>query len=53
MIRKIKKLLDEGAIGRLITLDQTENVGFWHQAHSFVRGNWRNSEQSSPIIMPW
>ena len=51
MIRKIKKLLDEGAIGRLISMDQTENVCFWHQAHSFVRGNWRNREETTPMIM--
>ncbi len=23
----------------------------WHQAHSFVRGDWRNSEQSTPMIL--
>ena len=51
MIHKLKELLDQGAIGRLITLDQTENVGFWHQAHSFVRGNWRNREETTPMIM--
>ena len=51
MIRKIKDLLDDGAIGRLITMDQTENVGYWHQAHSFVRGNWRNREETTPMIM--
>ncbi|MBR2385574.1 MAG: Gfo/Idh/MocA family oxidoreductase [Clostridia bacterium] len=51
MVKKIKSLLDEGAIGRLISMDQTENVCYWHQAHSFVRGNWRNSVQTSPMIM--
>ena len=51
MIKKLKKLIDDGAIGRLITMDQTENVGFWHQAHSFVRGNWRNREETAPMIM--
>ena len=51
MIRKLKELLDGGAIGRLITMDQTENVGYWHQAHSFVRGNWRNREETTPMIM--
>ena len=51
MVSKLKKLLDEGAIGRLISMDQTENVCFWHQAHSFVRGNWRNREQTTPMIM--
>jgi predicted dehydrogenase len=28
-----------------------ENVGYWHMAHSYVRGNWRNREQSSPMIL--
>lgn len=28
-----------------------ENVGYWHQAHSFVRGNWRNSNTTSPMIL--
>ena len=51
MVNKIKKLLDEGAIGKLISLDQTENVCYWHQAHSFVRGNWRNREETTPMIM--
>lgn len=51
MIRKLKSLLDEGAIGKLISMDQTENVCFWHQAHSFVRGNWRNREETTPMIM--
>ncbi len=28
-----------------------ENVAYWHQAHSFVRGDWRNSEESVPMIL--
>ena len=47
----IKRLLDEGAIGRLISIQLNENVAFWHYAHSFVRGNWRNSSLSSPMIL--
>ena len=47
----LKKLVDEGAVGEVATIDQIENVGYWHQAHSFVRGNWRNSSQSSPMIL--
>ena len=49
--RKIKALLDEGKVGKLIRLESIEQVAYWHQAHSFVRGNWRNSEQTSPMIM--
>ena len=51
MMRKLKQILESGAIGKLIAIDQTENVGFWHAAHSYVRGNWRRSEDTTPMIM--
>jgi predicted dehydrogenase len=47
----IKRLLDEGKIGRLMTIQHNENVGYWHQAHSFVRGNWGNSKKANPMIL--
>lgn len=49
--RKIKELLDNGLIGDLISVQHTEGVGYWHQAHSFVRGNWRNSRESSFMLL--
>ena len=48
--KKIKSLLQEEIIGKLINIRHTENVGFWHYAHSFVRGNWRNKELSCPML---
>ncbi|NPV54476.1 MAG: Gfo/Idh/MocA family oxidoreductase [Firmicutes bacterium] len=47
----LKKILDNGKIGRLISIHYSENVGIMHYAHSFVRGNWRNSEESCPMIL--
>lgn len=47
----VKKMIDDGEIGRLIMIDSIENVGFYHQAHSFVRGNWRNSIETSPMVI--
>lgn len=47
----IKRLLDEGRVGRVAAVQHIESVGFFHQAHSFVRGNWRNSHESSPMIL--
>ena len=32
-------------------IEQTEDVGYWHMAHAFVRGNFRNSKTTSPMIL--
>lgn len=48
---KLKEILDAGRIGEVVTVMGIENVGYWHQAHSFVRGNWRNSDTTSPMIL--
>ena len=48
---KIKQVIDSGAIGEVVAIQALENVQYWHQAHSFVRGNWRNAGLSSPMIM--
>ena len=48
---RLKEILDSGRLGKIVAIDHTENVGNFHMAHSFVRGNWRNSDLSSPIIM--
>ncbi|MDF2961964.1 MAG: gfo/Idh/MocA family oxidoreductase [Paenibacillus sp.] len=47
----IKKVISDGHIGQIASLQLNENVGYWHMAHSFVRGNWRNSDTSSPMIL--
>lgn len=48
---EIKKHLTGGRIGKLMSIDMIENVGYWHHAHSFVRGNWRNAAESNPMIL--
>ncbi len=47
----IKDIIDEGTIGDIVSIMHAENVGNVHQSHSFVRGNWRNSKESSPMIL--
>lgn len=49
--QKVKELLTSGAIGEIVTLQASEGVGTFHQAHSFVRGHWGVTEQSSPMII--
>ncbi|NQT59600.1 MAG: Gfo/Idh/MocA family oxidoreductase [Bacteroidetes bacterium] len=46
-----KRLLEKNEIGEVVSIQHIEKVAFWHQAHSFVRGNWRNSKESSPMIL--
>lgn len=47
----IKQLIDSGEIGEVTTVNQIENVGYWHQAHSFVRGNWRTIRETSSMLL--
>ena len=49
--RKIKEIIASGEIGELVTVNHTENVGYFHFAHSFVRGNWRDETASTPSIL--
>ncbi|MEG0693199.1 MAG: Gfo/Idh/MocA family oxidoreductase [Oscillospiraceae bacterium] len=47
----IKRMLDEQTIGEIVSVQAIENVAYWHQAHSYVRGNWRRKDESSPMIL--
>lgn len=49
--RRLKQLLDSGIIGDIVSIQHLEPVGHWHQAHSFVRGNWRNTQESSCMLL--
>jgi predicted dehydrogenase len=48
---KLHEILASGRLGDVVTVEHRENVVFWHMAHSFVRGNWRNSDMESPMIL--
>ena len=47
----LKEIIDSGELGKVVAIKHSENIGNYHMAHSFVRGNWRNDTLSSPIIM--
>lgn len=47
----VKRALDDGLVGELVTIEHAERVGYWHFAHSFVRGNWRREADASPMIL--
>lgn len=47
----VRGLLEQGAIGEPVNIQHLEPVGWFHFAHSFVRGNWRNEASSSPFLL--
>jgi len=49
--RVLKETLDSGLIGDVISIQHLEPVGYWHYAHSYVRGNWRNEAESSCMLL--
>lgn len=48
---KIKEIIASGQIGEIVSINHTENVGYFHFAHSFVRGNWKDEFTSTPSIL--
>jgi hypothetical protein len=48
---KMKELLAQGAIGPVISVQHLEPIEHTHMAHSYVRGNWHNSKETTPIIL--
>ena len=47
----LQRLIADGAIGEILSIEHLEPVGWWHAAHSFVRGNWRNEGLSSSMLL--
>ena len=51
LFNKLKEIIDSGRIGKVMSINHEECVEFVHQSHSFVRGNWHNSEESSFMLL--
>lgn len=50
-VNKLKEIIESGEIGEVITMQLNENEGFWHHAHSYVRGPWSNTKEACPLIV--
>lgn len=48
---KLKEIIDSRELGELSSIQYNENIGYLNFAHSYVRGNWRNSSDTSPLIL--
>lgn len=49
--KTVKQLIDKGIVGKIENIQATEGVGWYHMAHSYVRGNWHKKADSSPMIL--
>jgi predicted dehydrogenase len=49
--RRLKEVITSGLIGDIVSIQHLEPVGYWHQAHSYVRGNWRNEAESTFMLL--
>lgn len=47
----MREVLRSGAIGELVSIQHMEPIQYAHMAHSYVRGNWRSSKETTPIIL--
>ncbi|MHB8113018.1 MAG: Gfo/Idh/MocA family protein [Bellilinea sp.] len=50
-MRLMREIVQSGVLGDVVDVDHRENVAYWHMAHSYVRGNWRNQAESGPMIL--
>lgn len=47
----LQQLLRRGAIGEVMHVQHLEPVGYFHMAHSYVRGNWRREDCASFMLL--
>jgi predicted dehydrogenase len=48
---RVKEIAASGRLGALQMIDMREHVSYWHMAHSYVRGKFRNRHVAAPFIL--
>lgn len=47
----IRATIEDGLLGDLVSVEHLEPVGWWHFAHSYVRGHWRREDEGTFLLM--
>lgn len=48
---KLREIIQSGILGKVVSIQHFEPIEHIHMSHSYVRGNWHNSKQTTPIIL--
>ena len=49
--RLLRSLIADGALGEIVNVHHLEPLGFWHFAHSYVRGNWHSTAVAADFMV--
>lgn len=49
--RAVYDVVQSGRLGEIVSVGWNENLVYWHYAHSYIRGNWANSDRAGPMIL--
>ena len=47
----LREVAQSGMIGDIVSIQHMESIQYAHMAHSYVRGNWHRSKDTTPIIL--
>jgi predicted dehydrogenase len=47
----VMRVVTAGRLGQVVGVEHLEPIGWWHYAHSYVRGNWRRSDAAGPSLL--
>lgn len=48
---RVHEIVASGRLGRVAMIDLREHVAYWHMAHSYVRGKFRNRALAAPFLL--
>lgn len=48
---KLREIIQSGVLGKVVSVQHLEPIYHIHMSHSYVRGNWHNSKETTPIIL--
>lgn len=47
----LRSMIADGSLGDIVNVHHLEPVGYWHFAHSFVRGNWSSTSTAADFMV--